>query len=560
MQNDEINQNERKSKTLFYMKIIHLLKPFYEMVGVNYNQMVLILETKMRMDSRKSNLVMSTSSTKDEKKESNDFLSSLWIYTVLSVFLLVVFFYDNYMYQYTIYFSYLFMMIMATLISQFSTVILDPRDQLFIRSKPVSTVTSSAAKVTHIGIYLVALTVALGAPHIITSFIVNGILVGISVLFLTFIATIWSLILTLVMYAFILRHFDGERMKNLIAYSQIGLSAFMVLVFYFMGDIFSLTNLETLTIGMELQWWNVLLFPLWFVAPFGIIQNGFIPSLLIYTALLIIGTVLLIVMYYMHRDKIDQNLQKIDTSGMKDVERSTMSNVYRRLLCGNSKEKAYFSFVWQMIKGDREFKTRLYPSLVSAIIMPAIFIGTILGDTGTSYFQETNILAYAPYFVALIIPITVVSIQFSSDYKASWLYFLSPYKDSSLIFRATFKALLMRIIVPIYLIISLVVTVVSSGLNLLILFNGLLIISIILFAYMYLTMKTLPFTVKYDAGKANVGCVTGILFVLLTVITIGISILIQFIPFGIGVTSLVLVMINIYIMNKGFSRKKLRTN
>jgi len=556
MQNGEEKQ---KLKTPFYMKIVRLLKPFYEMAGVNYSQMSLILETKMLMDSRKSTPVMSTNSTNEEMKESNEFFRSLWIYTVLSVFLLTIFFYGNYMYQYTIYFSYLFMMVMATLISQFSTIILDPRDQLFIGTKPVSAATASAAKVTHIGIYLIALTISLGAPHIIASFIINGGLVGVLVLCLTFAATLWSLILSLIMYGFILRHFDGERVKNFIAYSQIGLSAFMVLVFYFMGDIFSMVNPETLTIGVELKWWNIVLFPLWFVAPFGIIQNGFEPALLIYTVLLIIGTVLLVVLYSMYKDKIDQNLQKIDASGTKDVERSKLAKLHANLLCWNLTEKTYFSFVWQIIKGDREFKTRLYPSLVSALIMPVIFIGTLLGDTGISYFQETNILAYAPYFIALIIPITVKSVQFSTDYKAGWLYSLSPYKDHSLVFRATFKVLLMRIIFPIYVIISLIVAIVSSGLNILILLNGVLIISIILYVYMYLTMKFLPFTVKYDAGKANVGCGMGILFILLTVAIVGVSVLIQFIPMGTMITILVLVITNIFIMAKGF-KQKLKTN
>ena len=66
--------------------------------------------------------------------------------------------------------------VMTTMISDFSSVLLDIRDSNIHYPKPIDRQTISAAKLIHIIIYLSRLTGALVGPSLIAGLIINGIL------------------------------------------------------------------------------------------------------------------------------------------------------------------------------------------------------------------------------------------------------------------------------------------------------------------------------------------------------------------------------------------------
>ena len=110
------------------------------------------------------------------------------------------------------------------MISDFSSVLLDIRDSNILYPKPIDRKTISAAKLIHIIIYLSLLTVALVGPSLIAGLIKNGILFFLVGLMNVILIDMLIVALTALVYLLILKFFDGEKLKDIINYVQIGLS------------------------------------------------------------------------------------------------------------------------------------------------------------------------------------------------------------------------------------------------------------------------------------------------------------------------------------------------
>ncbi|MCC5893930.1 MAG: hypothetical protein JJU16_00580 [Alkalibacterium sp.] len=547
---------KKSEKAPVYLRLIDLISFIYTRLGVNYSQMRLILELKMTMDGRRDSALPGFESGRRSDQEKNQFFSSLWVYTLISLFLLFLFAYDNWVFQYTTYFSFLFIMTFSTLLANFSTILLDTKDATLIGTKPVDRKTLGAAKATHVGIYLVAFTLAIGLPVIGFTFYFNGIIAGILVFLLSLLASLWCLGLTLFVYATILKQFDGERLKNIIAYSQISLSVFMVLGYYLVGQIFQVIDPETLLVEMNLSVGHVLLFPMWFVAPFGMLQEGLSTTYIIYTALLIIGTVGLALLFNWNTDKIESNLQKMDSSSTKQTKRSFIERMAASVLCFDPLEKAYFHFGWQITKTEREFKTRLYPSIASALVFPVVMTYTTLTSGEPGVTQSPVTFLYLPYFTMLMIPVLTVSIQFSKNYKGNWVFNLTPNDSKAPFMRAVTKAMLIKILAPLYIAVATLVLYFTGFAYLLQMINGLLLTSVILFLEMKRSVAALPFSRKYAASEANLGCMgTLIFFVPVFIISVIMIVSQSFIPNAEWVILLILVGVNGWWMRKGFNSK-----
>lgn len=553
--------SEEKAKTPIYLKLLDRLEPIYRKLDVDYDQLRVIVGTKMKMDGRQENpMADAWNAGSKKKKDRNSFFSSLWVYALISFFMLFIFIVDNYIFQFTFYFSYLFLMMMAVLIAHFSTILLDPKDQELIGTKPVSSKTLGAAKATHIGIYLFAFSGALGGVMIAATFIINGIAEGLLAILLTLLAALWCLLLTILIYAYVLRHFDGEKLKNIISYSQIGLSFFMIIGYQFMGDIFRIIDPETMALELNLQWWHIFVFPLWFVAPFGILQEGWSWTFGSYIGLLILGTAGLIVLYRINSDKIDRNLQKLNSDGEKGTKRSRLEKVYAKGLCLNDREKPYFHFAWQITKNEREFKTRLYPSIASALVFPLIMLWTQFRTVGLDGLGDLSFFVYSPYFTMLMIPMTSTTLRYSNHYKGRWLYTVIPENEDAIILRGMFKAVLSKLLLPIYGTVALFV-VIFSGINtLFVLINGFLLLSSAFYLDLSVSMDVIPFTQRYDASEANRGCGATLIFFLGVSMVAGLLFVLQeFVPYSEYGVLLVLVGVNAWIFTRGFHKVKLNT-
>lgn len=161
-----------------WLRILDPLRELFERSGVDYEMMRRILEVKLLMDGRRvPTLIQKSSKTADPDKQSNQFIKSLWIYVIISVILVpFVVMKTNYMFQMGLVFGILMFMITTSMISDFSSVMLDVRDRNILFSKPVQRRTISMAKMLHVMIYLLLLTGSLTVVPLLVGLFRQGVL------------------------------------------------------------------------------------------------------------------------------------------------------------------------------------------------------------------------------------------------------------------------------------------------------------------------------------------------------------------------------------------------
>src|SRR6478609_1286718 len=131
--------------TWFWLKVLDLLKPLFTWQGVDYVQLRAIVGTKLVMDNRRPFSLR----VQQQQKES----SSSFIYTMLFgaligfVISFVISSIPSLIISFTIYHSFLIVMIMMLLISDFSSVLLDTSDNTIILPRPISSKTFFAARI-----------------------------------------------------------------------------------------------------------------------------------------------------------------------------------------------------------------------------------------------------------------------------------------------------------------------------------------------------------------------------------------------------------------------------
>ncbi|MFM7851002.1 MAG: hypothetical protein ACKO96_03595, partial [Flammeovirgaceae bacterium] len=152
------------------------------------------------------------------------------------------------------------------------------------------------------------------------------------------------------------------------------------------------------------------------------------------------------------------NATPISNPGKKSSISARLATVFTKV----GLERASFLFAWWALSRDRKLKLRIYPNLATPIVLMLIFLlraspknesflqsFQTLGDTKTHLFIiYTGILALVGI---------AVEINFSDDYKCSWVFQSAPITRPGFILNGTFKAIMAKFFLPIYLMITLLV-------------------------------------------------------------------------------------------------------
>ncbi|MBM6616014.1 hypothetical protein JTF06_14070 [Desemzia sp. RIT804] len=543
---------DSKKQDSIILKIMDFFKFIYLKNDIDYAKLRLIIQTKLIIDERQPDLVGQNQSA---KKDGNSFFRSLGAYLLMSCFTVIFLFIGNsWILQYATYFGYLFFMLLSTLIASFSTILLDTRDYELLGTKPISTKTLSAAKTTHVLIYLLAFTLVLGGPVTIVTYFINGIAAGLLVTILTIIFCFWTLLFTLGIYSVVLMKFDGEKLKNIISYTQIGLSIFMVIGYQLINQIVDVVDIFVVYAP---QLWHLFLFPIWFAAPLGMVQEGATSYYIVYTILMIGLSLVMAVFYQKNAGKMEENILRMsESSEGSSIKTSPWLTISKKLICQRPEELPYYHFAWKTIQHEREFKTRIYPSLLTSFILPVILIFNSFTDGFDLAELREMDLAYYLYFTLLMAPELVASMKFSTYYKGAWAFQLSPKSHKPYFVMAAGKAVWMRILCPLFLAAGAIFLFLFGWDALSVILNAFLALTSSFFLYLTATMKYYPFSQERSAPNNTEGCFTSILFVVMA----GIVGLVNFaldnyIPYGGWIMTAVLLIITLKLLFFSFKQK-----
>lgn len=313
-------------------------------MGIDYKIMRKILHIKLTMDERKVPTVFNQASHKKKPKQKNGYIKSLWIYALFGLMLIpFIGFGQNFLFQMSIAYAMIIFIIMTSLISDFSSVLLDVRDSSILSTKPITPKTINAAKFMHICIYLTYLTIAITAIPLLVGLIKQGILFFILTVLELILINFFIVVLTAILYIVILRFFDGEKLKDIINYVQIGLSLMLMISYQVLIRSFEFVNLDFV---LEFHWWSVFLIPMWFAAPYELILNGDNSLFtVVYCLFSIIIPIISIWLYVKMILTFERNLQKLlNTSKSKKRKEESPKRIFLKNHLSNKRRKSFLSF------------------------------------------------------------------------------------------------------------------------------------------------------------------------------------------------------------------------
>lgn len=448
-------------KDFLTLKILDRFQFIFKKFNVDYPTLRRILQIKFIMDTRR----IPVSVGKARKQPDRDYFRvSLFIYAFMGFFTMVpiAIVINDPMVLMTYIFGILMFLLLMTVIADFSNVLLDVRDKGIILTKPVNPKVLSVAKFIHIFRYLFLITLSLVGPLTLAllvkySFLegfVYALLFTMLFIFEVILLNLFIIVLTTLLYLFILKYFSGEKLKDIINYIQITMTIIIAISYQIIGRAFELT--ELLDFNITIRWYHYFLMPFWFGAPYKLLFEGNLEaSIITLTILTIIIPIVAFIIYTKSIGTFENSLLKLNqTDKQKPYKKERW--FIAKLITKTQDEFTFYRFSYQMLKSEREFKLRVYPSLGLSMIFPFIFMfqsGFDLAKISTS-----NAHLYL-YFCAFMMPMVTYMLRFSRSYKATWVFYSTPTKNLSDFKKAALKAFLVRLLIPIYVLESIIFTI-----------------------------------------------------------------------------------------------------
>jgi hypothetical protein len=523
------------------LKFLDKFKGIFEKFHIDYETMRKIIQIKLIMDSRRVPTVLNNRARKNKKSEddknSSGRVSIVYIFISL-IMIPFIFIKANYAFSMSFVFAIVMFMLMTTLIADFSSVLLDLRDKNIIASRPVEGKTVSMAKIIHICIYIFSLTISLTGIPLIISLFVHGVVFFIIFLLEIILMDLLVIMITALLYLAILRFFDGEKLKDIINYVQIILSITLTIGYQFLGRLF---NIVKLNVTFVPKWWQYFIVPMWFGGSFQLIINGnYNIYYIIFLLLAVCVPILSICLYLKLMPTFEKNLQKLENNGEITKAKSKFTDKLANIVCFTKIERTFFKFTTDMIKNEREFKLKVYPSLGLSIIFPFIF----MFNRNTSFSSIRSGKGFIMiYFCALMLPTVVMMVKYSKEYKGAWIYKVTPIKDTGDIYRGTFKSLILKLICPIFILEG-IIFIAIFGLrifpDLILVFLNMMLYTVVCFKAF---KKALPFSIPYATAKQSEGIIMIPIMILLGVLGL-IHFLATFVTFGVYIYILIMFIID----------------
>ena len=390
----------------------------------------------------------------------------------------------------------------TTMVSDFSSVLLDVRDKTILQTKPVSSKTINTAKIVHILIYMFFIAGSFIAIPLVVGLFTNGIVFTLIFLVTMVLTMLFIVVFTSLVYFAVLRFFDGEKLKDIINYVQILLSVGVIIGYQIVIRAFDFVDLD---LTYTFSWWHVFLPPMWFGATFELLLNqDFSNVLILLSALALLVPIISIYVYVKLMPSFERNMDKLmSESKNKRKKSSWWVDFWAMLCCRSREEKTFFRFGALMMQQEREFKLKVYPSLGFSIVLPFIFIFTEL-QMRTLADISTGKLFLLIYFGNMMIPTIVHTMQFSVNHKGSWLFKAAPIQQPAAAYSGTLKAFLVKLYMPVFVLLSIAFLVIFSGRivpDLLAVLLGTILQTLL--TYKWLNSGEFPFTQSFEFAQSD---------------------------------------------------------
>ena len=534
----------------FSLKILDLFRPLFEAFGVEYEKMRLIVNMKLTLDKRKNN----------SSENKNSLMQSVILYLIIGfVASRIIVMQLDIMTKMTVLFALIFVMLLTCFITDFSSVILDTYDRHIIGITDVKDITLNMAKIVHIIIYISIMSLSISAFSILMILMAYNI--GFCLLFILcmILMDFLLIMMTSVIYYLLIKIFKGEKLKDVLNLFQIFMILVFSIIYYFITS--SLSDIQ-INYTFSIKAYDLFIPFMWFASLFCVIFYGKIQTLYIIMSILgIIVPILSIFIYIKLTPAFERNLEKLEQVSYNEKDSKTKKSFVSKLgdkICKNNEEKSFFEFIYINLSRDREFKTRVYPTLASGIIMPLVLL-IVTYDRSMSIMEYLKSLSTTNnflniYLAVILLQNCILLLKYSKEYEASFIYDVLPISKKKNIYSAEFKVIIIKLFVPVFIIIGIPYLILFKSkfiVHLLIAFVSTIFISMGTFR---VNDKSLPFSEDY-AVTANT---SNFLNIIKSIGFVGVAVLLHYLiilkaPYIFSVAYLILlILIMKIIWNKVF--------
>lgn len=542
-------------KEFVLLRLLDKAAAIFKKNNGDYDQLRMVLKVKLTLDSRN---VPTLLSNKKDIESRNIPLLSMLIYgfmgLIISIFVWIPF---QTFYKMNIVLGMIIFMILATMISDFSTVLLDVKDKNILLPRPIKEKTIKLAKTIHILYYLMRITLTLSGPTLIMCIFRYGTGFFL-VLFLEMILICCLVMfLTSIFYYIILSLFDGEKLKDIINYFQIALMIFMTVGYQFISRMF---NISQINISFTPKWWNYLIPTTWFASPLAMLTEKETTAFYVSSSVLaVVVPVLAFATYIKYiMPYFERNLQKLNNNegkGNSGRKNTGLQKLVSKWICPDTQERAVYDFTRNMISSERKLKLQLYPSLAFAFIMPFIFVFVSFshGSFAEAYKGlKTSSSFLSMYFGVAMASISVTFINRSEKFKGAWIYRAFPVEKPALILKGALKAFVFKYNIPLMTFLS-IIYVLLYGVRiipdvLLMLVNMLL----LLLCFFKAANRQLPFSQDFSNMQQGTNASMSFLLMLVAGLMAAVHFGAGFIPFGVTANIAVSAVITMIVWNYSF--------
>ncbi|HEY9045145.1 MAG TPA: hypothetical protein VIN08_04585 [Ohtaekwangia sp.] len=446
------------SMNIFLLKFLDLFGWLYNRLGIDYAQLRSIVDIKLTMDNRRQ---IVSYRRKNDQEPGNSFLMTLLIYSVFGGFVaLALYFTPSFVLSLVVFFSYIIVMIAMTLITDFSSILLDTSDNTIILPRPVSGQTLFAARLTHILLYLGQLAIGLTVLPAIVVIMKYGFILLAFFLLGVILSVLTAVFTTNALYLLIMQFASEEKLKNIINYFQIMMAVFIMGGYQILPRI--LERMDIANYVFEIKWWSFLLPPVWMAGALETIHFHLTDSLhiaLTTCALLLpIAGAYLVNKYLspIFSKRLGSMASSTEKTEKAKTEKASYIDKVSAWITNNPFEQGAFNLIYKILGRDRKIKLKIYPVFGYVLIFGAIFTMQGKRDIVATWHElpQTHYHIMLIYLSFMILQVALHEIPYSDDFKASWVYFSAPLDKPGEILSGMVKAIFVRLFIPGYCAIS----------------------------------------------------------------------------------------------------------
>ncbi len=450
-----------------FLKLALLPAGLYRRMGVNTTHLKVILTTKLTLDDRRPQPLAQASRTKESKPPTLATLGTMFMSLLMGGFFLFCFFVgSDKVTQLTLYFTFFFVLLSLTLITDFTSVLIDVRDNLILLPKPVNDKTVVMARLLHIFIHLCKIIVPMGLPGMVLAVIQNGVYAAVILLLLIFLLSAFSIFFINAVYIAILKFTTPQRFQSIITYLQI---VFAILV-YGSYQVFPrlMTRFEADGLYLE-RFRGIAFYPIYWFAnswqllySFGGSPIAVITGIagLLFPLLCIYGVVRYLAPAFNRKLSLLSGTESSSakTSAKTKRKKGSFFRTVGRLMTSGTVEKASFHFTLNMMARSRDFKLKVYPGIGYLVVYAALVLFRS-DNLSLSLLREQTpgarlMLLSGVYLTVFLLASAIAQMAYSDKYKASWIYFTSPVAAPGHIVTGALKAVLSAFLLPAMIVIS----------------------------------------------------------------------------------------------------------